>query len=544
MPAAAVAAAAGVLLLLGAAATRQGAAVTPDSVQYLSAAEHVAAGRGVWTSVTNLDVLQEEIPFAAWPPLYPAILGGLSRVGIPMFPAARWWNVLLAAAAVLPLAWLAALVGGRDAVAPVVVLHALMFYPVFVASFVWSESTYVFLSLLSLALAARALGKERGFPWEYALAGAAAGAAMLTRYTGFTLIGATLLAVWLLSLSKRPALLLRDLVLYGAPAVLPNLAWLARNHHLTGFFFGEKRPEAWFGWDRILSDAGRTLGLDWTAPVARAATPWAGALAAAGILGGVLLLAVALPRLRHLRFPAYRPETGAALLLGFYATAFLLGMILLSHRVGFDPLNTRYLCPAYPVLLVLMVAGYRAVLRADRRRKADYRVRNLVGTGLVLLAAAQLGASAVLLSEAGRERRTVTRPYWTSTLWDDAAWDRDPGLQRLPVLAGPGGLVISNLWDFVGIRTGLPAKPLPEPSWEGFPRRVLDFPGALIAVHRRFRRYRATAEDLHAVAGRTGRLAFLERTGDWDFFRVIPGKGAGPASRRRETTGPSAGRAP
>jgi hypothetical protein len=400
------------------------------------------------------------------------------------------------------------------------------------SAFVWSEPGYIVFSLASLALVGRGLARERGLPWELAAGGLLAAAAMLTRYIGFTLIGATLLGLWLLTLHRRPFVFWRNLLLYAVPAVLPNLLWLARNRHLTGFFFGEKRPEAWFTWDRILGDTVRTMAVDWIAPVVKAGTPGAELLAAAGLVGALLLAGVAAARLRHLRFPSLGEDSGFVLLLWIYAAAFVLAMIFLSRRVGFDPINTRYLAPVYPVLLVLAVAAFGHLLRDGRRRGRPHRAVNLTVTALLLLAVPQIASSVILVRGAGQEERTLTRPYWTSTLWDDAAWDRDPGLARLAELAGRDGLVLSNFWDFVGIRTGLATKPLPQTIEPTYPDRLWDFPGALVAVHDGYRRYRATTGDLRALADASGRIRYLETAGDWSFFRIAP------ANRTARTTTP------
>ena len=515
----------GAVCLLGALgfwATREGSAVTPDSVQYLSTAHHVARGDGVRTSVTELTLDAADIPFAPWPPLFPSILGGLLALGVPLGEAARWVNLFFLAATVFPLAWVAWLAGGSRAAITVTVLHALLFYPVMISAFVWSEPGYIFFSLASLGFVGRGLRRERGAPWEFAVGGLLAAAAMLTRYIGFTLIGATGLGLWLLSLHKKPARFWRDLALYALPAALPNAYWLWRNKHLTGHFFGEDRPEAWFPWDRILGDTLRTLGVDWIAPVMRADLPGGGLLAAAGLAGALMLAGIAVVRLRHLRFPSVDEGSGFTYLLWVYGTAFVLAMILLSRRVGFDPINTRYLSPVYPVLLVLAVTGFRFLMRNDRRRGASHRPANLAVTALILLATPQLASSVILADRAGIEERTLTRPYWTSTLWDDASWARDPGLARLVALAGPERPVLSNFWDFVGIRTGLATKPLPQTFEPTYPERLWDFPGALVAVHDGTRRYRATTADLRVLATETGRMRYLETVGDWSFFRVTP----------------------
>lgn len=524
LTACAAVAAAVVLAAFAYQATRAGSGVTPDSVQYLSAAHHVARGEGVRTSVTELSVLTPDMPFAPWPPLFPEVLGRLIMAGVPPLDAPRWTNLAALVLGVLGVAWVAHLAGGARIAVPATLAYGLMFFPVMIAAFAWSEPMYIVFSQAALGFLGVGISRQRNLPWALAAAGALAGAAMLTRYIGFTLIGAGLASIWLLTMHQPPRLFRRNLAFFAVPAIVPNALWLLRNRIQTGFFFGEQRPQAWFDWDRVLRDTAQTLTLDWAAPIARHAGTFAFAFTLAGVLGALVLCALLLRRVDTVRLEVTPRASGMTFLLWIYAVTFVLFMILLSRRVGFDPINTRYLSPIYPVLLILGVKGFRAVLESDRRRRLSASGRILLALGLALLAAPQLASTWTLITEAGREERTVTAPYWTSTQWDDPEWARDPGLARLIVLAGDDGVVISNLWDLVGIRTGLNTKALPETGWDGYPRRLWGFPGAIIAVHRGMRSYRATVDDLRRLQAETHGVVFLEDAGDWSFFRVVGGK--------------------
>jgi 4-amino-4-deoxy-L-arabinose transferase-like glycosyltransferase len=444
--------------------------------------------------------------------------------GVPLLEAPRWINLVALVLGVLALAWTARRAGGARTAVPATLAYGVMFFPVMVAAFTWSESMYIALSLGALGFLGSGIARQRSFPWPLAAAGALAGAAMLTRYIGFTLIGAGLAAVWLLTMHQPPRLLRRNLLCFAAPAIVPNAYWLVRNRIQTGFFFGEARPDAWFDWDRVLRDTGQSLTLDWVAPIARHHGLGAVAFALAGALGALVLCALLLRRVDTVRIRISPRGSGMTFLLWTYAVTFVLFMILLSRRVGFDPINTRYLSPIYPVLLILGVQGFRAVLESDRRQRLSVPGRVLLAGGLVLLAAPQLASTWILIGQAGREERTVTTPYWTSTQWDDPQWAQDPGLARLRTLAGPDGVVISNLWDLVGIRTGLSTKALPETGWDGYPGRLWGFPGAVIAVHRGLRSYRATVDDLRRLQADTRGVVYLEDVGEWSFFRVVGGK--------------------
>lgn len=514
-----------VLLGLGAVSLSHGVAVTPDSVQYLSTAHHVARGEGVRTSITELDTPQTDIPFGPWPPLYPSLLGALMRLGVSPFSAPVWINLVSLVLGVAAFAFLARACGDPGAQTPALLAYGLMFYPVFLVTFAWSETLYIFLSLASLAFLARALTGDDPRPRDFFLAGTLAGAAMLTRYIGFTLIGASGIAIWLLTMHQRPRIFWRNILLFGVPAAGMNAVWLVRNRIQTGYFFGESRPEAWFGWDRILADTGTTLVQDWIAPVARHHAFWVIPAVIAGVAGAGILIGIAARRVGRVRINLAGSRPTVAFLLWIYAVSFVLAMILLSRRVGFDPINTRYLAPVYPVLLLLGVMAFRGVFHGDRRNPPGPRERGILLTALMLLAVPQAAATAVLLSQSGTETRTVTTPYWTSSQWDDAVWAEDPGLGQIQAMVGPGDVVISNMWDLVGIRTGLATKALPEYAWKGFPEKLWDFPGSLIAVNDRLRRYRVTTEDLHELARTTGKLEYLGRSGDWSFFSIRPRRG-------------------
>jgi 4-amino-4-deoxy-L-arabinose transferase-like glycosyltransferase len=404
----------------------------------------------------------------------------------------------------------------------VAVVHALLFYPVFLSAFAWSESLYILLSVSSLALVSRGFTRMERAGWEFAAAGALAGLAMLTRYIGFTLIAAGLLSIVLVQAHHGRRLLGKSLLWFGIPAALPNVLWLARNHRLTGFYFGEDRPPAFFQWDQIIQSTTRALLIDWTAPILHLEALWASLVGVAGVAGLLCVFLAILPRLGTVRlFPEEERPTGVRLLLAVTIATYVLAIIVLSQRIGFDAVNSRYLSPVYPLILVLVVGNLRSILVSDRRRGARRR-RWLLATGVLLWLVPQVASTGYLVARAGVEERELTQPYWTSTLWDDAAWDADPGLRRLEREGPKAGLVISNLWDFVGIRTGMNTKPLPEASHPSFPGRLADFPGALVAVHRERRQHMAGAEDLRRAV-QAGVLEDLGDTGPWSFFRVPGG---------------------
>src|SRR5919109_4018476 len=78
-----------IAILLGAAATsRYGAGVASDSTKYLSVAQNLLAGNGLYD--------HKGAPLLSWPPLYPILLAGLSWLtGLDVFVVGWYLNVFL-----------------------------------------------------------------------------------------------------------------------------------------------------------------------------------------------------------------------------------------------------------------------------------------------------------------------------------------------------------------------------------------------------------------------------------------------------------------
>lgn len=76
------------MILCGVATFRYGAGVASDSTKYLSVAQNLLAGKGLYDHI--------DLPLLAWPPLYSVILAGLSWLsGLDVFIAGWYFNVFL-----------------------------------------------------------------------------------------------------------------------------------------------------------------------------------------------------------------------------------------------------------------------------------------------------------------------------------------------------------------------------------------------------------------------------------------------------------------
>ena len=80
---------AGIAIVLGGIATsRYGAGVSSDSTKYLSVAQNLLAGNGLYD--------HRGLPLLSWPPLYSILLAGLSLLtGGDVFVAGWYFNIFL-----------------------------------------------------------------------------------------------------------------------------------------------------------------------------------------------------------------------------------------------------------------------------------------------------------------------------------------------------------------------------------------------------------------------------------------------------------------
>jgi hypothetical protein len=161
-------------------ATRGDPRLSPDSITYLTVADHLRSGKGL-TDFTG-------DPLTIFPPVYPLLLvpGGRSLLWVRIVSSA-----IAGGGAVLALRLL------RHRVRFVVsVIAAVAFWSsrgiVMIGSSTWSELPYIVISLAMFVVLA---GSDRLTGRRCALAGALAGAAFLTRYAGAGTIAAGLAMV-------------------------------------------------------------------------------------------------------------------------------------------------------------------------------------------------------------------------------------------------------------------------------------------------------------------------------------------------------------
>ena len=168
------------LILLG---TRWGPGISDDSFEYLTAAENLAAGRGLdWSGPDGATS-----PLTHYPPFLSVILAGLIRLGMSSQAAIRALNAALFGVNVALTGVAARRLTGSSALSLLAAaLFLLSDVMIRAHAEAMSEGLYLTLSLAGLLLLARSLRTKGG--WYLTAAALFIAAASLTRYVGVSLI--------------------------------------------------------------------------------------------------------------------------------------------------------------------------------------------------------------------------------------------------------------------------------------------------------------------------------------------------------------------
>jgi hypothetical protein len=304
------------------------------------------------------------------PPLYPMLLWVADRAGVPLDRVNE--------------ALLLALLGGlavtfRRALPEVPLAVALLAFAVAHPHYV-NLRQYTAEAVFVVALPALVLFLCRYLTsgsWRD-LAGAAVSLSVLclSRYFAlsyaFPLVMANVLALAPVPRARRIAHAAAVVVVAGLPVGI----WMYFTYLQTGFWTGTDRsaprqlPEAvqhWAGLTSLPANlrlTGKTLLVDFFSPSAYAAhsvvtrphSPAPAEWLALGLLAACLVAGAPAWRRR----PAWSPRSPTFLVAEFLA-AYILVTIVVWTFGNNDPIYTRFLYPAYPLLGILAFAGYRAV---------------------------------------------------------------------------------------------------------------------------------------------------------------------------------------
>ena len=418
-----------------------GPGLTPDSSTYVSVARSLVDGEGFVAFYGDLQL---------FPPLFPLVVAVGGVFGVDAIAAAAWVNAAAFGGAV----WL---VGGwlhrRGAPALLSIgaacAAALSLPMARVVAYVWSESLFVFLVVLSLWLLDRHV--RNGGRRALLLAAICAALCCVTRYVGLAVVAC---GVVVLVVAGRGAVTmrLRRVAAYVAITLLPIGLWMARSWVLFGVPVAESEAGRWTSALHAL-DTASTEVLSWTLgpsvfwrlgwlwgeglQPALASVGWK--LAALGLCIG--FFAWALVR----RLGAWRAVFVPVCFLACY---FALLAVALPLR-GLFP-EPRYFAPVHLPLILTVALGINAVLARGPERSASRGRRLLTG------AIAGVGMALWLSQWANAQRIDIAQ--WLARGSDGYGarrWHNSETVLHLRTAGLPGNRVFTNDHAAVYLLAGL-----------------------------------------------------------------------------------------
>jgi 4-amino-4-deoxy-L-arabinose transferase-like glycosyltransferase len=473
-------------------ATRDGIGVSRDSAVYLGTAESVARSDGYTVPFRPYPLNTDAGPLATdqrlvnFPPLYPGVVGTLSRVtGADTRSVARAVNAaLLAALTLLVFGILLVASGRRIALALIVAVLTVVSADVLTAaSMAWTELLFTVLAVLALLCVALHLETPRW--WTLWGGGALIALACLTRLAGVALVLAAVIS--LLLLSRRPwRARIREAGVVALVGALPVLLWigataagsdrLANRPVVLHAIGGDALARAWettVSWvlpgQRIAGGEGGPAGTVVDA-VARSPALVRGMV----VLSLVAALVLTARRSRGRRAPA--PAAGGlaflprvlVVFIGTYAGFLVVTISLFDASLA--RLDHRILLPAH--VAVLLAAGQVVQQRVDFGRFRRPAVAVAVPVTLLLVASA-------LVAVADGER--------LAGVYAADRWRRSPIMAAIAQMPS-GRVVVTNEPNAVWAVTGRSTASVPEQKSVVTLRPNRELHADLVALGRAMRR--------------------------------------------------------
>lgn len=356
--------------------TANGMMTFNDSAQYLSAAERIASGAGIWSASpdtgSHLDIatqiaLHGRFPMSSWPPGYPMILAGVMKFGLSALQAARVVSIaggaILASATYLGARRVIGVSRGPSAMAAILAVLGpnvglLAFGPMAGRGFAYAESIFNPLVVATVFVGTRALQRP-SFRWA-APTCLLLIAITLLRDTG-PIYGVALAAGAFVGFRHTAQRARRTRVMVGvgfaAVGIATTITWSIVNS-LVFASSTSVRHFGWYGAARPLASTIRVLAgwfaIPWSAPVVFHLT--------VVTLGIMIPLAVALrPSVRRRFWPSNPDHQVAAVTLGTsivlsIAAVAATGMLLDRTTLP----DARHLSAAQPFVYVLGAAVFKS----------------------------------------------------------------------------------------------------------------------------------------------------------------------------------------
>ena len=333
-------------LLLLFALSHKANSLSPDSLNYMAAAENLANGNGFGKE------------YVLWPPLYPAILSLHRYVGIEINAYAK--NVNFAMYSVLLLTfWILV---SRNILSPKVAMAGLVVaacsQPIdFVYDFTWSESIFLPLTLLALLFWARFLSSYRENGGSV-MACILLAACLLSRYVGLALVITFLVTLFWFGWHTKNKI--HHHVATIGIFCIPLVLWLARNLTLSGELTGSRPFDqtTFFGEIRIFANT----TAHWIFPhlYFESTGVWVVSASLFVLVFSVSSCSKCLKTTLHADNLGISEKGLTFVVMTTYIVVYSLSLLPMAHLVPLGVLNSagaRILSPIYlPLVFVLLVA--------------------------------------------------------------------------------------------------------------------------------------------------------------------------------------------
>jgi hypothetical protein len=375
-------------------ATRKGLSISPDSVNYISSGLNLAIGKGLET--------YSGVPLTQFPPGLPFLVASGHWLGITVQTTGRLVNVLSIAGA----AFLAMRIADRyvDNLIQVLLTGCIVgfgFSSIYVATFLWSESLFTLLVLLSFVAYFRLARNPRSWV-ALAILGATTGSAFTDRYVGVVLIPVfTLALAWEVRNRGRMAIVNLSSRVLISTSVVPTL-WVIRNLVIDGTMFGT-RPSSLQTFGPTMSSffrQGLKL-LSGTIFVSRV-TNWSTIALVTISIGAILVVAWGGMRVLP-RISRDSPRPNALVPLSLFVAIYSVYLIYVQLTTALNPFDTRLLSPLFDPFVLVTALCINSPHSMSRHVSLVFRV--FIGsTMLVLLLFCQVASSTGYAANLGKSR--------------------------------------------------------------------------------------------------------------------------------------------
>jgi len=330
-----------------------------------------------------------DTPIIQWPPFYIIMLAFLNLIGLDTANGAAWLNAILIAYMIYASAvFLFDLLKVKWMAVPAALMMAVSVPLLYVSGYAWSETLFIFLSVVSMIFLLQYIIKKKN-GWFYAAA-VLSSLCWLTRYIGIVHVAVAALTLFI---GVKPFWeKVKKMVIFLFISCAPMALWVYRNYTLSGTFTGGRQP----GQFTLEENAELTVEVleswfyEWE-PVF--------AYIAAGFYVLLVILAVVFKKNKRNK---QEPGKGVCLFSFFlYIAAYAAVLFATTTTTALDPISSRLWAPVYPHIVFVFVLLLDILTQNIKMQK----IRKWFAAGFTVFALTALINPAVWILNEGIERR-------------------------------------------------------------------------------------------------------------------------------------------